>query len=71
MKKKLPILITVVLILLVLAALAFPTIYKKYSYSDERADLQEYYSLEKEDEVAIVLGDELMEEKAILRDGVY
>ena len=71
MKKKLPILITVVLILLVLAALAFPTIYKKYSYSDERADLREYYSLEKEDEVAIVLGDELMEEKAILRDGVY
>ena len=71
MKKKLPILITVVLILLVLAALAFPTIYKKYSYSDERADLKAYFKLNTEDEVAIVLGDELIEEKAILRDGIY
>ena len=34
MKKKLPILITVVLILIVLVALAFPTVYEKYSYSD-------------------------------------
>ncbi len=71
MKKKLPILITVVLIFLVLAALAFPTIYKKYSYSDERADLEEYYGLSQNEEVAIVLGDELVEEKAICRDGVY
>lgn len=71
MKKKLPILITVVLILLVLAALAFPTIYKKYSYSDERADLNEYFGLLKDDEVAIVLGNEMIEEKALLRDDVY
>lgn len=71
MKKKLPILITVVLILLVLAFLAFPTIYKKYSYSDERANLQEYFNLTKEDEVAIILGDEMIPEKAICRDEVY
>ncbi len=71
MKKKLPILITVVLILLVLAFLAFPTIYKKYSYSDERANLQEYFNLTKEDEVAIILGDEMIAEKAICRDEVY
>ena len=67
MKKKLPILITVVLILLVLVALAFPTIYKKYSYSDERADLKAYFGLDAEEEVAIVLGDVLIEEKAMLR----
>ena len=71
MKKKLPILITVVLILIILAALAFPTIYKKYSYSDERADLKEYFSLTGEDEVAIVLGNERIAEKALLREGVY
>ena len=71
MKKKLPILITVVLVLIVLACLAFPTIYKKYSYSEERADLQEYYNLTKEDEVAIILGDEMIPEKAICRDEVY
>ncbi len=71
MKKKIPILITVVLILLVLALLAFPTIYKKYSYSDERANLQEYFNLTGEEEVAIILGDEMIPEKAICRDGVY
>ena len=71
MKKKLPILITVVLILIILAGLAFSVFYEKYSYSDERADLQEYYALNEENQVAIVLGDELIEDKAILRDGVY
>lgn len=71
MKKKLPILITVVLILIVLACLAFPTIYKKYSYSDERADLGQYYNLTSEEEVAIVLGNEMLEEKALCREGVY
>ena len=71
MKKKLPVLITVVLILIVLVALAFPTVYEKYSYSDERADLKAYFALSDEEEVAIVLGDELIEEKAALKDGVY
>ena len=71
MKKKLPVLITVVLILIVLVALAFPTVYEKYSYSDERADLKAYFALSVEEEVAIVLGDELIEEKAVLKDGVY
>lgn len=71
MKKKLPILIAIVLILLLCAGFAFSVLYEKYSYSDERADLQEYYGLEKEDSVAIVLGDELIEDKGIYRDGVY
>lgn len=71
MKKKLPILIAIVLMLLLCAGFAFSVLYEKYSYSDERADLQEYYGLEKEDSVAIVLGDELIEEKGICRDGVY
>lgn len=71
MKKKLPMLIAIVLILFLLAGLAFSVFYEKYSYSDERADLQEYYGLTSEEEVAIVLGNELIEEKAICRDGVY
>lgn len=71
MKKKLPILITVVLILIILAGLVFSVFYEKYSYSDERADLQEYYGLTSDEQVAIVLGDELIEDKAICRDGVY
>ncbi len=71
MKKKLPVLIIVVLILLVLGGFAFSVVYKKYSYTDERADLKAYYDLSAEDEVAIVLGDEMIEDKALLRDGTY
>lgn len=71
MKKKLPILITIVLILFLVAGFAFTVLYEKYSYSDERADLQEYYGLSSGEQVAIVLGDELIEDKAICRDGVY
>lgn len=71
MKKKLPILILIVLLLLLAAGVFFVVIYPKYSYSDERADLQEYFGISSAEQVAIVLGDELIEEKAILRDGVY
>lgn len=71
MKKKLPILILIVLILLLMAGVGFSILYPKYSYSDERANLQEYFGISNEEQVAIVLGDELIEEKAILRDGVY
>lgn len=71
MKKKLPILILIVLILLLVAGIGFSILYPKYSYSDERADLQEYFGISGEEQVAIVLGDDLIEEKAILRDGVY
>lgn len=71
MKKKLPILILIVLILLLIAGVGFSVLYPKYSYSDERANLQEYFGLSGEEQVAIVLGDELIEEKALLRDGVY
>lgn len=71
MKKKLPILILIVLLLVLAAGVFLVVIYPKYSYSDERADLQEYFGISSAEQVAIVLGDELIEEKAILRDGVY
>lgn len=71
MKKFMIILITIVLIILLGAGFAFTFLYDKYSYSTERADLQEYYGLENEEQVAIVLQDELLTDKAILRDGIY
>lgn len=71
MKKRLPILILIVLLLVLAAGVFFAVVYPKYSYSDERADLQEYFGISSAEQVAIVLGDELIEEKAILRDGVY
>lgn len=71
MKKMIPVLTAVVLIILIGGFTLGGHLLKKYSYSDERADLSEYFSLEEEGKVAIVLQDELREEKALLRDGVY
>ena len=70
MKKRIiPVLIAIVLIFIVVAVAFGGQILQKYSYSKERADLNEYMGISSEDDIAIVLQDELLEEKAKLRDG--
>lgn len=72
MKKKIiPILIAIVLIIIVGGFSVGLKLLDKYSYSKERADLEEYFSVSGGDEAAIVLGDELVGEKARLLDGIY
>ncbi len=70
MKKKIiPVLLAIVLIL-VIAAVAFGgKLLEKYSYSTERADLTAYFEIENDDDVAIILQDELVEEKAKMIGG--
>lgn len=72
MKKKfLPVLVAVVLII-VIGGVSFGIKFmEKYSYTKERADLSAYYNMEGENDVAIVLGDELIEERSRLIDGTY
>lgn len=72
MKKKiLPIVIAIVLII-VIAGISFGgMLLEKYSYSKERADLNDYFHMSGESDVAIVLQDEIIEERARLYDGVY
>lgn len=70
MKKMIPALTAIVLIVLIAGVALGGKILDKYSYSDERADLNEYFNIYKEEEVPIVLQDELKEEKAIMVDGV-
>lgn len=72
MKKKIiPVLIAIVLII-VIAGISFGTkILEKYSYTKERADLNAYFQIAGENDVAIVLQNEIIEEKARLFDGVY
>ncbi len=71
MKKFIPALTAIVLIVLI-AAIAFGgRILDKYSYSDERADLYEYFTIYSEEEVPIILQDAMVEEKAVIADGVY
>ena len=71
MKKLIPVITAIVLIVVVVAISAGAKLAEKYSYSKERADLEEYFDIDREDEAAIVLQDERVEEKAKLIGGKY
>ncbi len=71
MKKLIPVITAIVLIIVVVAISVGVKVMEKYSYSKERADLEEYFDINSEGEVAIVLGNERVEESARLMDGVY
>jgi spore germination protein YaaH len=64
------VLVPVVLILVVVAAAFGSKIIEKYSYSKNKADLNEYFGITQDDEVALVMQDGLVDEKAKLIDGV-
>lgn len=71
MKKKIiPVLLAIVLIFLIVGIAFGSKILEKYSYSKERADLNSYFDITADDEIAIVLQDVIIEEKAKLIDGV-
>lgn len=69
MKRKiLPVLIAIFLIFIIGGGAVGKVLYDKYSYSKERADLNEFYEVSGE-ESAIILQDEMIPEKALIRDG--
>ena len=71
MKKKIiPIVIAIVLIIIIGGVTFGSRILEKYSYSKERADLNAYYGITGSQEAAIVLQDEIVEEKAKISDGI-
>ncbi len=71
MKKKIiPIVIAIVLIIIIGGVTLGSRILEKYSYSKERADLNAYYGITGSQEAAIVLQDEIVEEKARISDGI-
>ncbi len=70
MKKLIPVLVAIVLILII-AAVGFGTVLiDKYSYSKERADLNSYFGITGEDDVPIILQDAQIEEHARIWDNV-
>ena len=70
MKKIIPVLVAIVLII-VIAAVGFGSIIiEKYSYSKERADLDEYFGVAGADDVPIILQDARIEEHAKIWDNV-
>lgn len=70
-QKALPVVIAVVFILIVIIIGLGSGIMEKYSYSSERMDLSEYFHVNTETEVAVLLGDELLEDKGLFRDGIF
>lgn len=71
MKKKIiPVLLALVLIIVIGGIVAFGYLKEKYSYGTETADLDEYFKVTKAGELAIVLQDAIVEEKAHMKDGV-
>lgn len=68
MKKVIPVIVAIVLIILIAAAGFGAKLLEKYSYSKERADLAEYFSVQGENDVPIILQDERIEEHAKIFD---
>jgi len=72
MKKKIiPVVLAIVLIIIIGCVSFGGMIIDKYSYSKERADLNAYYEISSDSDVAVVLQNEIIEERAKLIDGVY
>ena len=70
MKKVIPVIVAVVLIILIGAAGFGAKLLEKYSYSHERADLSEYFGIVGEDDVPVILQDEQIEEHAKIFDDI-
>ena len=71
MKKKiLPVVVAILLILLIGGGTLGKMLLDKYSYSREEADWNEFYQVSEADRSAIILQDEMVEEQALIRDGV-
>lgn len=69
MKKIIPVIIAILLILVIGGVGIGGKLLDKYSYSKEKADLTEYYGITG-DQLAIILQDEMIEQKAVRKDGV-
>jgi len=72
MKNKfIPVLIAIVLILIIGGVGFGATIIDKYSYSKERYDMTVYFENKSDSDVAIILQNSFLEDRAFLYDGTY
>lgn len=70
MKKVIPVIVAIVLIIVIAAAGFGAMLLEKYSYSKEKADLTEYFGIQGENDVPIILQDERIEEHAKIFDNI-
>ena len=57
------------LIILIIAAVAAAFLWKKYGPSKEPADLKEYYGIENENQLAVIINNQITEPHAKIEDG--
>lgn len=69
-KRVITVLVPIVLICIVIAVALGAQIIERYSYSKNRADLNEYFNIAQADEVAMVVQDAIVGEKAKFRDNI-
>ena len=69
--KMIPMLVAIALIIIIGGIGLGSGVLKKYTYSNEKMDLKKYFSIEENDEVAIVLQNEHIETKAKLSQGIH
>ena len=70
-KKVIPAIIIIALIFVIGGIYAGQLYYQHFSYSNEKADLNEYFDIADEQDTAIVFGNEIIEERAKFLDGYY
>jgi spore germination protein YaaH len=68
-KKGVAVLGIVLMFMIIIAGIAGFLLAKKYMPSREMADLQEYFGIEQEDEIPVIVNQEVVETKGIQRDG--
>ena len=68
MKKIIPVIVALLLIIIIGGVYFGDMLWDKYSYGKELADLDEYYGVTG-DSLAIILQDEMVEEQAVVTDG--
>ncbi len=71
LRRFIPAAVAIVLIIIVLLVCFAADIWKRFSYGNTMANADEYFGLKSADEAAIIYGDEIIEEKALVRDGRY
>lgn len=70
LKRKIMVPVVAILLILIIAGASFgKALLDKYSYSKEQADMDEYFHVSG-DRLAIVLQDTVLEEQAVLRNGI-
>ena len=68
-KKALPILVVCGLIVIIVAIMGVTSLIRKYTPSKERQDLNTYYNVSSDDQVAIIMNNEIIESQGKLIDG--